>query len=139
MLDSIKEAKEWGMRPLALVSFEQPSESWQTLDFLLVKAYEQIQAFKCPICGGWIWECSSEIAKTARIDFNIKEVHCRKTVQIEQYENSKLPANEKTTERHRMRKWGLWHKTNAEIPKQFANLDGYVMPTIEDMLSQKEK
>lgn len=132
MLEAISCAKEWHIRPLAAISFEQTNDGWTPLDFMLSRAYERLQAFKCPICGGWSWECSSDVSGTENVCYNIKEVHCRKTQRIEEYENSHAPSKEQVRDRHRTRKWGLWHKVDAGIERQYQNL--YKMPTIEDML-----
>jgi hypothetical protein len=121
---------------LAFVSFEQPSEQWEILDFMLARAYEHVQCLKCPVCGGWVWECSSEISKTQYVTYDIKDVRCRKTYALECHENSKLPDKERVKEPHRINRWWLWHKIDASIPDVYRNLSGgSAMPTIDDLLS----
>jgi hypothetical protein len=116
------------------VSFEQPQERWEILDFLLIRAYERLQLLKCPVCGGWLWECSTSIEGTKALSFSVKESRCRKTVELERYENSKLPDKERVKANHHTRRWGLYHKVDVELSSQYAQFYGGKAPSIEDVL-----
>ena len=117
-----------------MVSFEQPSKEWETLDFLLVQAYEILQdSFVCPKCGGWIWECSSEYDKARNLKHEIKDVICFKSRAIEQHEFSKRPSDErKLTKQSDKDRWGCYPKVKSCIPELHREM--LTEPSAEDYL-----
>ncbi|MDR3136387.1 MAG: hypothetical protein LBU07_03070 [Coriobacteriales bacterium] len=125
------------MRPLALISHIQPGEKWETLDFLLVRAYEALQSYKCPHCGGWLWECSSMVAKTAYVSYSVRESFCKKTRALNQFMDNKQDGKSRAKQKEK-EQWGAVHSVEAVVDKVYAK-DGAKMPSITDLIESQAK
>jgi hypothetical protein len=137
VFDSIRYAKDWRIRPLSLVSFSQPDDSWEPLDFLLIKAYEYLMDnFTCPKCGGWIWECSSDVDAAKGLTHEIHDVICYKTQAREQHEHSLRPDSSKVKE-HERKSWGRYSTILSHMPEEHSEM--YHEPTISDYLTSHQK
>jgi hypothetical protein len=77
-------------------------------------AYESLQAFKCPECGGWLWECSSEVSNTVYVSYNIHESYCRKTRAYKGYLDSKLDSKERAKTKDK-NQWATIHRIEPYV------------------------
>jgi hypothetical protein len=119
---------------LSIISLAQPHDKWERLDFLLIKAYEYLMsAFTCPKCGGWIWDCSSEVDKASGLTHEVKDIICYKTQAIEQHEHDLRPPKDRQgVSSYEKGRWGRYPTLKSYIPKEYADM--LEKPTIEDCL-----
>ena len=72
-----------GVRPVAMLFHEQPSEPWTPFDFKLLEAYQILQEETCQECGNPIWICRNESA--ANVGFKIKSAKCFAKAELDKW------------------------------------------------------
>jgi hypothetical protein len=81
---SIKAAITAGIRPVAMLFQEQPTDPWTRFDFLLLEAYQILQDETCADCGSPIWICRNESA--SNVGFKIKTSRCFAKAELEKWQ-----------------------------------------------------
>jgi hypothetical protein len=118
------------------VSFAQPADKWEPLDFLLILAYESLQSFKCPECGDWIWKCSNEVKGTEYISYNIHKSTCKKTKMFCEHMDAERKKFGKDTEKFDKSQYGLIHRIEPFVDSKI--FEGKSMPTFSDYIEQQK-
>lgn len=83
-MTTIKAAITAGIRPVAMLFHEQPSDPWVTFDFLLLEAYQMLQEETCNECGNPIWICRNDNAHN--VGFKIKITKCYAKEELEKWQ-----------------------------------------------------
>jgi hypothetical protein len=72
-----------GIRPSAMIFHEQPMDSWNKFDFLLLEAYQMLEDETCNECGSPIWICRNEEA--ANVGFKVKIAKCFAKAELDRW------------------------------------------------------
>jgi hypothetical protein len=62
---------------------EQPSEPWNSFDFMLVEALEILENETCTECGNPIWVCRNDSA--ANVGFKVKITKCYAKAELDKW------------------------------------------------------
>lgn len=80
---AIKAAITAGIRPVAMLFHEQPSDPWTRFDFMLLEAYQMLQDETCNECGNPIWVCRNESA--TNVGFKVKVAKCFAKAELDKW------------------------------------------------------
>ncbi len=83
-MTAIKAALTAGIRPVAMLFHEQPSDPWVPFDFMLIEAYQILQEETCGECGNPIWICHNERAEN--VGFKVKKRRCFAKAELEKWQ-----------------------------------------------------
>jgi uncharacterized Fe-S center protein len=83
----IKAAITAGIRPVAMLFHEQPSDPWVKYDFLMLEAYQMLQEETCSECGNPIWICRNDAA--SNVGFKIKTTKCYAKAELEAWQDKR--------------------------------------------------
>jgi len=108
------------------------SGEWETLDYLLILAYEYTERLRCPQCGGWIWDCSNEIPGNTLVTHRVREQICLKVRALESHRDSKRKSR---SDSETVATWGVVESIESGIPR-LIELDE---ATIEDYYEAVER
>lgn len=92
-MTGIKAAITAGIRPVAMLFHEQPSDPWVKFDFLLLEAYQMLQEETCNECGNPIWICRNEDANN--VGFKVKITTCYAKAELDKWQEKQSKKENK--------------------------------------------
>lgn len=118
LVTKIKAAIAAGIRPTAMIFYEQPTAPWRPFDFKLLEAYQRLQDETCPKCGHPVWLCRSQ---SNAVQFKIVEDVCQgeRAMRAAEHRGEKVDKKDKA-------KWGQFRYTVPYAPP------GYELPSREE-------